>query len=148
MRTWRIVTRRAVIVVLALAAAVAGTACPGSGAAEAPSPLPSGSLGPVTPEAAADAVLGLCEISGATERDAAATTFFDRSHLTLHVIAAATEVADRGASADLLEAKQVIEAELADPVLPGSFGRDVRTLLAATRRALEAIGLGSPPCPA
>ena len=130
-----------------LLVAILTAACGGSGGDDGePSPLPSGSLGPVTQDAADEALLGLCEIVRATDRDTAAATFFDRSHQTLHVIAAATEVADRGAAADLLEAKQVIEADLVEPVLPTGFAGDVEALLAATRGALEAIGLDAPAC--
>jgi len=113
-----------------------------------PSPLPSGSLGPVTPNAADEAVLGLCEIVHATDRDSAAAAFADRSHQTLHVIAAATEEDDRAAAAGLLIAKQLVEADLSEPTLPEGFAGDVEALLVATRGALEAIGLAAPPCPA
>jgi hypothetical protein len=141
------VSRRALACLL-LVTVLAGSACGGSGGEAEPSPLPSGSLGPVTPAAAGEAVLGLCEIADASERDPALTTFLDRSHQTLHVIAAAAEVADRGAAADLLEAKQAVEADLAEPVLPEGFAEDVASLLEATRAALSAIGLPSPDCPA
>jgi hypothetical protein len=140
------VSRRA-IALLALALAVAAGACAGSGDA-GPSPFPSGSLGPVTPAAASEAIRGLCEMVGATDREAAATVFLDRSHQTLHVIAAATDVVDRAAGARLLEAKQVIEADLTEPVLPDGFGDDVAALIDATRGALDAIDLDAPACPA
>ncbi len=134
---------------LPIAVAIALASC-GAAPAEQPSPssLPSGSLGVVTPDAAAEAIRGLCAVAGATERDAAAATFFDRSHQTLHVVAAATEVVDRTAAADLLIAKQAVEADLVEPVLPRGFERDVEALLAATREALASIGLDGPPCEA
>ena len=139
-------TGRAVACLLIVVATLTA-ACGGSGGDVQPSPLPSGSLGPVTPDAADEAILGLCQIVGATDRDSAASTFLDRSHQTLHVIAAATEVVDRGAAADLLEAKQVIESDLTEPMLSEGFAGDVEALLRATRGALEAIGLEGPACP-
>jgi ribosomal protein S18 acetylase RimI-like enzyme len=119
-----------------------------SGGNEDPSVPPSGALGPVTPEAAAEAVRGLCELRTATDRDEAEATFLDRSHATLHVIAAATEERDRGVAADLLEAKQRVEADLAGADLPPDFTGDVGALIEATRAALDAIGLEAPACPA
>ncbi len=141
------VSRRA-IAACALAVAVLTVSCGGSGEPPAPSPLPSGSLGPVTPDAASEAIRGLCDMAGATDRDTAAATFFDRSHQTLHVIAAATEVVDRASAAQLLLAKQAIEADLREPVLPEDFGDHLGALLEATRGALGAIGLEAPACPA
>lgn len=131
---------------LALAVAVA-TACQGEDGAS-PSPAPSGALGPVTVEAADEAVLGLCELVDATDLDAADATFHDRSHQTLHVVAAATEVVDRAAAADLLVAKERVEADLTGADLPASFADDVETLLGRTRDALEVLGLDPPACPA
>lgn len=129
-----------VLVALVLAA------CGGGDAGPSPSPLPSGALGPVTPEAADESVLGLCEIVDSTDRAEAEATFLDRSHETLHVIAAATEVRDRAAAADLLEAKQRVEADLAGEELPPGFAADVEALVDATRAALDSIGLNAPPC--
>jgi hypothetical protein len=137
--------RRAVSLAALILLPLAST-CSSTGGAGERSPYPSGSLGPVTPAAVAEAIAGLCAIADATDRDAAATTFFDRSHQTLHVIAAATEVVDRDAAASLLEAKQAVEADLTQPVLPAGFGADVGTLLDATRGAVDAIGLAAPAC--
>jgi hypothetical protein len=123
------------------------TACSGDGGAEpTPSPLPSGSLGVVTPEAAVSAVQGLCGVREAPDASAAKATFYDRTHDELHVIAAATEEQDRSAAASLLEAMQRVEAELEHPPLPGGFSADVDALVGTTRAALEAIGLDAPAC--
>jgi hypothetical protein len=138
------VTRRSILLLLALLA----SACSGYGNSGEPSPPPSGSLGTVTQGPADEAILGLCEIAGAGDRDAASATFQDRSHQTLHVIAAATEVVDRAAAAELLAAKQQVEADLAPDSLPNGFGGHVEGLLEATRAALGAIGLAAPACPA
>jgi hypothetical protein len=141
------VSPRSVALTLVAAAAVA-TAC-GGGGGNAPDDdaLPSGTLGAVTPAAASEAILGLCELSGSTDAEAEAV-FLDRSHGTLHVIAAAAETRDRAAVTALLESKQVVEADLARDGLPPSFPRHVERLLDATRAALDAIGLDAPPCPA
>jgi hypothetical protein len=138
---------RPVRALLSIALAIAFASCGGSPDAEpSPSPLPSGVLGVVTPEAAREAVEGLCDIAGETDRDAAATIFFDRSHQTLHVVAAATEVVDRTAAANLLIAKQAVEEDLRQPILPNGFAGDVEVLLGALREALATIGLDAPAC--
>jgi hypothetical protein len=141
------VIRRA-LVAPALGLVLLGSACGGSNGEDTPSPPPSGALGPVTSEAAEEAVLGLCELANETDTTEAEATFLDRAHETLHVIAAATEVRDRAAAASLLEAKQVVEADLTEGNLPSGFGDDVGRLIEATRTALVAIGLDAPACPA
>lgn len=140
------VPRLLVSTLLALALVVAACGSDGGGN-EDPSVAPSGALGPVTAEAATAAVRGLCDLESATVRAEAEATFLDRSHETLHVIAAAAEVRDRGAAADLLEAKQRVEADLLGADLPPEFAADVGALIDATRAALDAIGLDAPACP-
>ena len=135
---------RSALLALALVVAACGS---NGGGNEDPSVPPSGALGPVTAEAAAGAVRGLCDLASATDRAEAEATFLDRSHETLHVIAAATEVRDRGAAAGLLETKQRVEADLAGD-LPPEFAADVEALIEATRAALDAIGLDAPACAA
>jgi hypothetical protein len=135
-------------IVLGLSVAMATAACDGYGGGDQvqPTPLPSGSLGVVTPQAGDEAFRGLCELQGATEVEEANATFFDRSHETLHVIAAATEVVDRQRAAALLVAKQRIEAALKEPALPPGFAGDVERLLGATAAALRTIGLEPAEC--
>lgn len=133
---------------LALILLLLSMAACGAGENDNPSSPPSGALGPVTPRAAEEAVRGLCDLRTATDRVEAEATFLDRAHATLHVIAAATEVRDRSGAANLLEAKQKVEADLAGTELPPSFAADVRALIDATRAALAAIGLDAPACPA
>lgn len=134
--------------VLALSAALFLAACGGGygGDASTPSPLPSGSLGVVTPDSAAAAVQGLCDVRDAPDAPAANAAFYDRTHQELHVIAAATEERDRQAAGALLEAMQRVEADLERPLLPGGFSADVEALAGATRGALDAIGLDVPAC--
>jgi hypothetical protein len=144
----RVIRRPLALGLLAFVLALAGPACATSSESDEPGPLQIGSLGPVLPEAADEAVLGLCDVWVASDRADAAATFEDHSHEILHVVAAAVQEVDRGAAADLLEAKQVVEADLAEPVLPDDFEGDVETLLGALRASLGAIGLDAPDCPA
>ena len=129
------------LVLFALVACDGGT----PGASPAPSG-PSGSLGVMTADAGIQALAALCELRSVTDRDQANGVFFDHAHQTLHVLAAATEPVDRVPAAGLLEAKQVVEADLQADALPPSFPDDVRALLEATRAALEAVDLPAPAC--
>jgi hypothetical protein len=142
MRPFRLVALGLVLVALA--------ACEGDGRGDgsgpSPSPLPSGSLGVVTQGAADEAVLGLCDLRDETDIAEANATFIDRSHQTLHVIAAAAEEVDRIASSALLEAKQRVEADLGQGALPPGFAVDVRFLLQAVRAAIDVIGLEPAGC--
>jgi uncharacterized membrane protein YccC len=114
---------------------------------DAGEPSPSSSFGVVTPDAARRAVLGLCELGSTTDALTAEATFLDRSHATLHAIAAEAEARDRPSASALLEAKQRVEAALARDGLPPRFQRDVENLIDATRTALDALGIGAPACP-
>jgi hypothetical protein len=137
---------RRTLTAAAFALAVVAAACGDRGRDDG-EPLPSGSLGVVTPDAATSAVLGLCDLTNATDVVEARATFLDRSHATLHAIAATADVRDRASAAALFEAKQRVEAALARDDLPSRFRRDVETLIGATRDALDAIGLDAPACP-
>jgi hypothetical protein len=138
------VNRRALTAAV-FALAVHAAACGGGG--DAGEPSPSSSFGVVTPDTAATAVLGLCDLTNATDVIEARATFLDRSHATLHAIAAAADARDRASAAALFEAKQRVEAALARDDLPNRFQRDVETLIGTTRDALHAIGLDAPACP-
>ena len=139
-----VVRPRPLPVLIALALTLAG--CSEAGGGGVTEPAPSGALGPVSQDAADEAVLGLCAIVEAVDVGSASAEFQDRSHQTLHVIAAAADVADRDAAATLLEAKQRVEADLSRARLPEDFAGDVEALLEATRGALDAIGLEPAPC--
>ena len=121
-------------------------ACGGGGEPTPAVSGPSGSLGVMTAQAGTEALAALCRLRSVTDRDTANGLFFDRAHLTLHVLAAATEPVDRVPAAGLLEAKQVVEADLQADTLPETFSDDVGALLEATRTALETVGLPSPAC--
>jgi hypothetical protein len=122
-------------------------ACSGGSADPTPAPSgPSGSLGVMTADGGTQALAALCELRSVADRDTANALFFDHAHQTLHVLAAATEPVDRVPAAGLLEAKQVVEADLLADTLPESFADDVGALLEATRGALEAVDLPAPGC--
>ena len=126
---------------------VALVACGGDTPGASPAPSgPSGSLGVMTADAGTQALTALCELRTVTDRDQANALFFDHAHQTLHVLAAATEPVDRVPAAGLLEAKQVVEADLLADTLPETFADDVGALLVATRGALEAVDLPAPDC--
>jgi hypothetical protein len=135
---------------LLVGVAIALTAC-GGGSSDRPtpsgSPLASGALGVVTPDAAERTVTALCDLRAIRDPDAANATFFDDAHQELHVIAGATTDVDRGAAGALLVTMQRVEADLEATSLPANFGADVEALRAATVRALRAVGLGVPGCP-
>jgi hypothetical protein len=139
---------RTAALVIAVVACTALASCDGGdgGPSASPSALPSGSLGVVTQTAADEAVLGLCDLRDETDIAEANATFIDRSHQTLHVIAAAAEEVDRIASSALLEAKQRVEADLGGAELPPGFAVDIRFLLQAVRAAIDVIGLEPAGC--
>jgi hypothetical protein len=129
---------------VALTLVILATACGDNGAGQT---LPSGAFDAVAPEAAREAVLGLCDLAVMSDAREARAMFLDRSHATLHVIAAAAVAEDRASATALLEAKQRVEAALARNTLPPRFRRDVETLIDATRRARRAPRRGAPTRP-
>jgi hypothetical protein len=124
------------------------TGCTGGGAPAASSapPGPSGSLGVVTVQAAAEAISAVCGMRGATDRDAANALFFDRAHSTLHALAATAEPIDRVSTAQVLLTMQRVEADLQADELPATFEDDARALLEAMRSALATVDLPAPAC--
>lgn len=89
---------------------------------------------------------GLCVARARASHPAAArTAFFDRAHQPLHGLAAAAARDDRAAAARLLEAKQVVERDLAGDA--SGLAGDLDRLLDATGRAVVATGRPPPrPC--
>jgi hypothetical protein len=94
---------------------------------------------------------GLCEagtLSAQGQVEEAGEVFQDRSHDFLHELAADVQDADPAAAAALLEAKQRVEAALADPA---SEPEALPDLLVALRRAFagaaRALGETVPACP-
>ncbi|MGH9051135.1 MAG: hypothetical protein ACRDY4_15510, partial [Acidimicrobiia bacterium] len=93
----------------------------------------------------ARAVAGLCAAAvhardGAV--DDARATFFDQSHDDLHELADETAGDDRAAAAELLEAKEAVEADLA--AASAALADDLDALVDATRAAVRATGAPVP----
>jgi len=97
---------------------------------------------PVAVAALVDAHAGLCQ--AADQPDAARRLFFDRSHEALHTVARALEDVDRAQAAELLQAKEKVESELAVP--PAGLPDDLRRLADVYRAGLGRLAITAPPC--
>lgn len=93
---------------------------------------------------------GLCaavELAGEGDVDAAEDAFTSKVHAFLHEFADRLSESDRAATAELLEAKQRVEAAFADPAASPS---EVSGALAALKGELDAAaassGLAAAPC--
>ncbi len=152
MRRGRALSTTVRTILTACATFALATACPSpSGPGPSPtSPLPSGSLGVVTPGAAAAAVRGLCR--AAQEARAgnvlqARAAFFDQAHDELHVIASALELSDREDAARLLEDIQSVEFRYNRPLAADrTLPRDTEALAERTRASLARLGITVPGC--
>ncbi|MEX2422311.1 MAG: hypothetical protein WD670_10905 [Actinomycetota bacterium] len=93
-------------------------------------------------------VEGLCEMSGEIRGDVVSgrTVFYDRVHERLHAIAAEAQEVDAVAAGSLLEAKQLVEADLEEPAAPAGYEEHVHNLLLVTQDAVVLIGLNDPGC--
>lgn len=96
-----------------------------------------------------DAVKGLCQAREEAGGDVngARTTFYDRSHEPLHVVARALEPVDRPLAGRLLEAKEAVEADLASPSRAPALSADLDRLLEVTRASLSRLSVAAPSCP-
>ena len=97
---------------------------------------------PVAVAPLVDAHAGLCQ--AAAQPDAARRLFFDRSHEALHTVARALEDVDRAQAGELLQAKEKVESELADP--PPTLPDDLRRLADVYRAGLGRLAITAPPC--
>ena len=95
-------------------------------------------------------VEGVCRATGqaATDTEEARRTFFGQAHQGLHTIARGLEDVDRSAAADVLVAKQAVEADLSGGRPASTLVADLRRLAEATRGALDRLGVSVPACPA
>ncbi len=134
--------RRSRLVLALVTFAVTAIACGGGGARPLTSTTPSG----VDPERAATAIEALCEMEVASDVASARAAFYDRAHATLHEIASAAAAADPGSDAELLIAKQRVEAALEENELPPGFDADVALLRVVAASALDALGIRSAGC--
>lgn len=94
-------------------------------------------------------VAGLCEARSLAGSDveAAATVFENEVHVQLHDLAAEVGESDREAAGSLLEAKETVEADLAQGLVKGDALREhLDGLLDATVPALRAIDVEAPTC--
>jgi hypothetical protein len=131
------VLRRAAIVALA---ALVATACAGNGDSGDRTITVAGQAVAVAP--LIDAHAALCQ--AAAEPDAARRHFFDRAHDQLHTVAKALEDVDRAQAAQLLQAKERVESEIADR--PPSLSDDLRRLAVVYRDGLGRLAITAPPC--
>ena len=92
---------------------------------------------------------GVCRAAREAEADPAAArlTFFAESHDGLHTIARALEDLDRKKAADLLVAKQAVEADFSAAPPPGVLRDHLTSLAAATRAGLARLDVPVPACP-
>ena len=100
-------------------------------------------------QADADQVIdGLCEMSGEIRADVVSgrTVFYDRVHERLHAVAAEAQAVDAAAAGCLLEAKQLVEADLEATGAPAGYEEHVDNLLVVTQDAVVLIGLADPGC--
>lgn len=89
-------------------------------------------------------VVAMCDAATASTTDEAVAAF-ERDHDLLHGLARELQDMDERAPAGrLLEAKQVVEADIADDVPSGRLFRDLATLLDATLAGYE-VADGSGP---
>lgn len=93
------------------------------------------------------AVEGVCaarDEASESPEDAAAT-FLDRSHDGIHRLADRVATADRAVAAEVLEAKQAVEAA-ADELDPDALHRALASLAVSSGDALTSLNLDVPAC--
>lgn len=89
-----------------------------------------------------DAHAALCE--AAIRPASAHALFFDRAHQSLHTVARAVEGVDRAQTAELLQAKEKVESELA--VAPARLPDDLLRLAEVYRASLGRLAIEAPSC--
>ena len=123
-----------------LALAILAASCNGSDDTSADSIAVGGERVAVAP--LVDAHAALCE--AAIRPDSARRLFFDSAHEPLHTVARAVEDVDRAQAAELLQAKERVESELA--AAPVSLPDDLLRLAQVYRASLGRLAIESPPC--
>ena len=95
----------------------------------------------------APALVAVCDAADADDPSAAEAAF-GRAHDGLHTLARELQDLDRrDAAADLLEAKQRVEAAFAADTVPDDLSDRIATLVDATAAALTETGRPRTPCP-
>lgn len=91
---------------------------------------------------------GVCQAARAAASDPAAARhlFFGEAHDGLHTLARALEDVDRPKAADVLEAKQTVEAALRSGKDGTTLSADLFRLTAATRAGLDRLEIAVPAC--
>lgn len=100
------------------------------------------------PDGPAAIVTALCQAHDFVETDpAVARDTFEQAHLDLHDLADEVSGVDRAVAADLLRAKQRVEAGFSAPTPPTDLAARLGTLTETTAAALSATGISPPACP-
>ena len=97
-----------------------------------------------------DAARGLCDavdLAGAGDVAGAEAAFQDRVHRFLHDLADRLSTFDRERAGALLQAKQRVEAALADDASAGLVHASMAALYRELEEAADAAGAVAPPCP-
>jgi len=92
---------------------------------------------------------GLCVVrrQAGAHSAAAGVTFYDQSHAGLHTLASDLEAkGEQAAAGRLLEAMQVVEADIAASPPGASMPTDVGRLIVAVRTGLDALSIRPPAC--
>jgi uncharacterized membrane protein len=132
------------VAILALAGAVG--ACSSDQPSEARSVEVAGESVPTDRlEAVAGAVCRAARVA-ATDPAAARAVFFGEAHEGLHTLARALGDADRPKAADVLEAKQLVEADLSSGKDGTALGTDLVRLAATVRGGLDRLEIAVPAC--
>lgn len=100
------------------------------------------------PQPESGVITTLCRVAAAPDVATAGSIFHAEAHVPLHELTDELAAVDRATAADLLEAKQVVEADLeADPApsLP-ELRSHLDTLLGATRHGLAVLDRPAPDC--
>ena len=105
-------------------------------------PVPSGQL-----SAVADAVCRAASEAAAGDPTGAGQTFLGQAHDGIHLIARGLQARDRRESANVLVAKQAVEADIAGGANGPKLAADLERLAGATRSGLARLGLAVPACP-
>lgn len=123
-----------------LAVAVLAASCNGSDNTSADTIVVGGERVAVAP--LVDAHAALCE--AAIRPVSARGLFLDRAHEPLHTVARAVEDVDRPQAAELLQAKEKVESELA--AAPVSLPDDLLRLAEVYRASLGRLAIEATPC--
>ena len=131
---------------LLAAALIALVSCAGDDAEETVEPINEAESLPIQ-----IAFQGLCDartLAQAGDVEAASDTFESRAHAELHSLADRVAATDRDAAADLLEAKQRVEAAFgsSDTADPRAVAAGLLTVQDQVGNAAEALGLDRPVC--